>query len=74
MNFLLGQTEGVKMAVFLKEDWGKRRVHSETSKTNWFFIRDQEISPFVKFEIIPPLLCYLSDPITNNYIKVLGVL
>ena len=28
-----------------------------------------KVSPFVKFKITSPLLCYLSDPIKNNYIK-----
>ena len=31
---LLGQTEKGKKVVFLKEDWGRRRVHGETSKRN----------------------------------------
>ena len=30
-------------------------------------MRDEKVSPFVKFEIIPqPLLCFLSDPLTNK--------
>ena len=30
-------------------------------------IRDEKVSPFVKFEIIPPLLCFLLDPLTNKH-------
>ena len=29
-------------------------------------IRDEKVSPFVKFEIILPLLCFLLDPLTNK--------
>ena len=36
VNSLFAQTEGGMMVVFLKEDWEKRRVHGETSKSNWF--------------------------------------
>ena len=36
VNYLLTQTEGERMVVFLKEDWEKRSVHGETSKSNWF--------------------------------------
>ena len=70
VSFLLDQTERGRMFVFLKEDWEKRRVHGEISKSNWFLQETKKVSPFVKFEIIPPLLCYLSDPIRNNYIRV----
>ena len=30
-------------------------------------IRDEKVSPFVKFEIILPLLCFLLDPLTNKH-------
>ena len=30
-------------------------------------IRDEKVSPFVTFEIILPLLCFLSDPLTNKH-------
>ena len=70
VNSLLAQTEEGMMVVFLKEDWEKRRVHDETSKSNWFLQETKKVSPFVKFEKILPLLCYLSDPTTNNYISV----
>ena len=29
--------------------------------------RDEKVSPFVKFEIILPLLCFLLDPLTNKH-------
>ena len=32
-------------------------------------IRDEKVSPFVKFEIILPLLCFLLDPITNKHCR-----
>ena len=30
-------------------------------------IKDEKVSPFVKFEIILPLLCFLLDPLTNKH-------
>ena len=30
-------------------------------------IRHQKVSPFVKFGIILPLLCFLLDPLTNKH-------
>ena len=30
-------------------------------------IRDEKVSPFVKFEIILPFLCFLLDTITNKH-------
>ena len=32
-----------------------------------FVIRDEKVSPFMKFEIIVPLLCFLLDPLTNRH-------
>ena len=32
-------------------------------------IRDQKVCPFVKFEIILPLLCFLLDPLANKYCR-----
>ena len=32
-------------------------------------MRDEKVSPFVKFEIILPLLCFLSDPFTNKHCR-----
>ena len=33
-------------------------------------IRDEKVSPFVKFEIILPLLCFLLDPLTNKHCRI----
>ena len=30
-------------------------------------IKREKVSPFVKFEIIPPLLCFLLDPLTDKH-------
>ena len=32
-------------------------------------IRDEKVSPFVKFEIILPLLCFLLDSLTNKHCR-----
>ena len=32
-------------------------------------IRCKKVSPFVKFEIVLPLLCCLLDPLTNKYCR-----
>ena len=32
-------------------------------------IRDEKFSPFVKFEIILPLFCFLLDPLTNKHCR-----
>ena len=32
---LLGQIEGGRKVFFLKDYWGRRRVHGETSKSKW---------------------------------------
>ena len=34
---------------------------------NLIDIRHEKVSPFVKFEIILPLLCFLLDPLTNKH-------
>ena len=33
------------------------------------FTRDKKVSPFVKFKIIPTLLCYLLDSLTYKYCR-----
>ena len=33
-------------------------------------MRDKKVSPFEKFKILPPLLCYLLDLLTNKYSRV----
>ena len=32
-------------------------------------IRGEEVSPFVKLEMISPLLCCLLDPLTDKYCR-----
>ena len=32
-------------------------------------IRDEKVSPFVKFEIMLPALCFLLDPLTKKHIR-----
>ena len=32
-------------------------------------IRDEKVSPFVKFEIILPLVCFLLDPLPNKHCR-----
>ena len=64
---LLGQTEGERNA-FLggckKEDCIVR-----LSPRALPAVRNEKVSPFVKFEIILPLLCFLLDPLTNKHQK-----
>ena len=36
VSSLLGQTEEESKVISLMEDWGKKRVHRETSKSDWF--------------------------------------
>ena len=39
-------------------------------KSTWLLKETKKVSPFVKFRIISPLLCYLLDLFTNKYIRV----
>ena len=39
------------------------------SQEHLFVIRDEKVCPFVKFEIIFPILCCLLDPLTNKHCK-----
>ena len=61
---LLAQTEGERKVFFggCKRGGGP---HCEIiPKSTWLYVmRDEKVSPFVKFEIILPLLCFLSDPL-----------
>ena len=52
------------MVVFLKKDWGKGGCMVRPQRTIGSYERPKKI------EIIRPLHCYLSDPVTNNQIKV----
>ena len=65
---LLDQTEGEKMP-FLE---GARRgtTLQNYPQEHLAVIRDEKVSPFVKFQIILPLLCFLSDPFTNKHCRI----
>ena len=61
---LLAQAEGERKA-FLR---GARRRTALWDYLQEYLvvIRDEKVSPFVKFEIILLLLCFLLDPLTNK--------
>ena len=61
---LLAQTEGERK-VFL----GKVRRGTTLQDYHLVDIRHEKVSPFVKFEIILPLLCFLLDPLTNKHCR-----
>ena len=65
--FLLGQTEGERP--FLE---GARRgtTLQDYPQEHLDAIRDEKVSPFVKFEIILPLLCFLLDLLTNRHSRI----
>ena len=62
--------------LFLSKLKGKRRPFLEAARrgpTLWHYlqkhlvvIRDEKVSPFLKFEIILPFLCFLLGPLTNK--------
>ena len=62
---LLVQTEGERKAFFGVCKKGDHIVRLSVRD----FIRDEKVSPFAKFEIILPLLCFLLDPLTNKHCK-----
>ena len=39
------------------------------SQEHLVVIKDEKVSPFVKFEIMLPLLCFLLDPLTNKHCR-----
>ena len=65
--------------LFLTKLKGRARSFLEGSRegaTLWDYpqehlvvIRDEKVSPFVKFEKILPLLCFLLDPLTNKHCR-----
>ena len=65
--------------LFLPKLKGKEKPFLEGAKrgtTLWDYpqehlvvMRDEKVSPFVKFEIILPLLCFLSGPLTNKHCR-----
>ena len=62
MYSLLAQTEGERKAFF----WKGARMGTTLQDYLLVDIRDEKVYPFVKFEMILPLLCFLLDPITNK--------
>ena len=68
ISSLLTQTEGERNAFFIgckKEDHIVRlSPRALGCHKRW------KVSPFVKFEIILPLLCFLLDPLTNKHCRI----
>ena len=64
---LFEQTEGERKA-FLE---GARRgaTFVRLPPRHLVVIRDEKVSPFVKFEKILPILCFLLDPLTNKHCR-----
>ena len=64
---LLGQTEGERKTFFGGCKRGEHIVilHQE----HLVVTRDEKLFPFVKFEIILPLLCFLPNPLTNKHCR-----
>ena len=60
---LLGQTEGEKKAFF----GGCKKGGANCEITD--VIRDEKVSPFVKFELILPFLCFLLYPLRNKHCR-----
>ena len=65
---LLAQTEGERKA-FL-EGSKKGAALGDYPREYLVVIRDEKLSPFVKFEIILLLFCFLLDPLTNKHCRV----
>ena len=65
---LLGQTEGERKTFFRGCKKGDHIVR--LSPEHLAVIRDEKVSTFVKFEIILPLLCFLSDPLTSKHCRI----
>ena len=64
---LLGQTQDEMEAFFggYKKEGHIVRLFPEDLAV----IREEKVSPFVKFEIILPLLCFILDPLTNKHCR-----
>ena len=65
---LIAQTEKERKTFFWKGAIMKRR-RTTLKDYNLLDIRHEKVSPFVKFEIILPLLCFLLDPLTNRHCR-----
>ena len=66
--FLLAQTERERKTFFWK---GARRgsTSQDYPQEHLVVIRDKKVSPFLRFEIILTLLCFLLDPFTNKHCR-----
>ena len=77
INKIIIQNEFQDLFFFLPKLKGKKGLFWKGARrgtTFWdylqehlFHIRDEKVSPFVKLEIILPLLCFLFDPLTNKH-------
>ena len=54
---------GRKKAFF----WKGERKRTTLQDYHLADTRDEKVSPFAKFEMILPLLCFLLDPLTNKH-------
>ena len=66
--YLLAQTKGGTKVLFWKGAIMKQRG-TTLQDYNLVDIRHEKVSPFVKFEIILSLLCFLLDPLTNKHCR-----
>ena len=64
---LLGQTEGERKTFF--KGCKKGGTFWDYSQEHLVVIRDEKVSPFVKFETILPFLYFLLDPLTNKHCR-----
>ena len=62
---VLAQTKGERKIFFGRVQEGGPHCKIIT----WFDIRAEKVSPFMKFEIILPLLCFLLDLLTNKHCR-----
>ena len=60
---LLGQTEGKRKTFYQRVQEGglDREI---TLKSTWLLLEIKKVCLFVEFEIIPPLLCCILDPLS----------
>ena len=65
---LLAQTEGERKAFFWKGERNGTTLR-DYSQDHLVDITDEKVSPFVKFEVILPLLCFSLDPLTNKHCR-----
>ena len=64
---LLAQTEGERKTFLEKAQEGE--PHCQIIPKSTWLSWDKKVCPFVKFEIILPLLCFWLDPLTNKHYR-----